>query len=439
MTKILKPMEFIPPQDLDAERAVVGTMILRGTMVAGLTAELFYKKGHGTIFSAILNLLSDESVGKVDIVILSNYLKDHNQLEEIGGAAYLAMLTSDAPLNLGNIVKYVEIIKRKAALRRIINASQETAQLSYEEQYDVKNILAQNQRQMNEASAILGTLDNEEMDTNFEDLMNSLSARDTHLRCVNEATGGLHDGDVIVIGGRTSMGKTSLVLGCMRQTAIVDDRPVLYFGPEVTKEKIYSRMLSAMCEVKLTALRRGNVTSAERKKLQKSHSMINGDNIRLVATHGKLCAMDVASKARAFANNRKEGEAGLGLIIIENLQQLTWPEKLSSRKKEIDAIYGCLKALAMELHVPIVISSQVTREVENREDKRPRPSDLKESGEIEDLADAVLLLYREGYYYSEKALIDSDGWMEGEIAVYKGGPPNILRPKFNPEFVSWKD
>lgn len=435
MTKILKPMAFIPPQDIDAERAVIGTMILRGTMIAGLAADLFYKKGHGTIFSAMLNLLADEAVGKVDIVILSNYLKERNQLEEIGGAAYLAMLTSDVPLAVSNIDQYVQIIKTKAALRKIIYTSQETAQRSYEEQGDVKNILAQNQRQMDEVAKMLGTMSGQEMDAELDDLLQGFIVKETHLECLNRAIGGLPN-DVIVIGGQTSMGKTSLSLGFLQQLAIKDEQRVAYFGPGVKREELYLRLLCSMCYIDPRVLKRGKLSQGQRKALARAHIVINNAPIETFAMGERISAIDISVQIRALV---KEHGEDMGAIIIENLQQLFWPEKFKSRREEVNVIIAHLKALAINQGIPIIISSQVKREVSEREDKRAKPTDLSDSSDIESLARLIIMLYWDEYFHPKGESQNSNESVAAEMAIYKDGRPTILHLKFNPTYFIWED
>lgn len=435
MTTMLKTTALIPPQDLEAEQAVLGTILLHEKIISGLTADIFYRDSHRKIFSAMLNLFSQESAGKVDVVLLTNYLRDCHQLEEIGGAVYLATLTSCIPLTSGKADQYAEIIRRKAALRKIIAASQETAQLSYAEQGDVKNILAQNQRQMDEVAKILGMMSSRKMDADIDHLLQSFVVRETHLKCLNKSIGGLPN-DVIVIGGQSSMGKTSLSLGFLQQLAIQNRQRVAYFGSGVSREELYMRLLCMMCRINPTALRRGNVDRNQRKKLADALRIINDSPLSPFTVGEKMSTVDISVQIRALV---KEYGEDMGVIIIENLQQLFWPEKFNSRKEEIDVIIEHLKALAINQGIPIIISSQVKREVSEREDKRARPTDLSGSSDIESLARLVIMLYWDDYFHPKKGQQDSDNSVDAEIAIYKGGRPTILHLKFNPTYFIWED
>jgi len=426
----------IPPQNLESEQIILGAALLGKDIPEHLLPEYFYRESHKKILRAIREIQS--SGVEVDMAVVCNYLAEHNELEEVGGAAYIAALTSVPPIHF-DLMSHVNIIINKFALRHIIQSANEVTVLSYDEQFDRNMILAKWQRDLNDLMGIFTSGIATNSDGDFESLMSRLSARDTHLECINETMGGLHDGDIIIVAGRPSMGKTSLTMGFLNQTAFEDDLPVMYFGPQVTREKIISRLLSATCQVRLTDLRRGKVTKEERASLQKVHEkIVNSKNINLVAMPETMSAMRVAGEIRALAKKLEEKDQKLGLVIIENLQQLTWPEKLSSRKDEIDAIHGCLKPLAMDIHIPIVISAQINREVEKRENKRPLPSDIKDSGGIEELADATLLLYRPAYYH-EGEPADENGWAEAEIDGYKGGPPGVLKSQFNAFYPSWRD
>ena len=428
----------IPPQNLESEQIVLGAVLLGKSIPADLSMEKFYREQHKKIFNAIREL-NASGVETIDIGMVCNYLAEHNELEVVGGAAYVATLTSIPPLRF-DLNMHVDIIRKKAALRGVIQTSTEIVMLSYDEQFDLDMILAKWQRELNEIITNLASKGSVNLDMDFETLMSRLSARDTHLECINSTMGGLHDGDVIIVAGRPSMGKTSLVMGFLDQISLKDGLSTVYFGQQVTPEKICARLLSATCQVGLADLRRGKITKKERVSLQKAHSkIIKAKNIKVVATPDTFSAMHIAGETRALFQRLGKERKKLSLVVIENLQQLTWPEKMSSRKDEIDAIYGCLKSLAMELHIPIVISAQINREVEKRENKRPLPSDIKNSGGIEELADVVLLLYRPGYYHEGGGAVDKDGWSEAEIYGYKGGPPGVLHLQFNASCPSWRD
>lgn len=422
-------IQRIPPQNIEVEQAILGTILITGKIPSNLLSEWFYKDHHRIIFSAMLALSAG---GKIDPITLTNYLRDKNKLEQVGGGVYIANLASLIP-SISKIDEYARIIREKAVLRKIIGASHEVMQISYEEQGDVPEILASWQRQLYEIQASFGVLDDEKMDMGFDDLLAGFVAKETHLQCLNNAIGGLPS-DVIVVGGATSMGKTSLNLGFLYHLAIKNKERVAYFGPNVRKEEIYLRLLCAMSGISNKSIRRGDIPSKERQKLMKFHAEINSAPISIFTMPEKMSVMDIVSKTRALVE-----KGDIGAIMIENLQQLFWPESISKRKDELDLIFACLKALAIDLSIPVIISSQINRDVSLREDKRPKPTDLLGTSDIESLARLIILLYWDGYYYPQKNLKDKKGFEPAEIHVYKTGPPTILEARINPLSFQWKD
>lgn len=432
---ILGKSGFIPPQNIEAEQALLGTILLKGIVPGNLSPDDFYKDSHRKIFLAMSALTNEDKHEKVDSLTLANYLKDKNELEEVGGYAYISMLSSFIP-SASKIPLYVEIIKKKSALRKIISATTEAAQLSFEEQGDIPIILAGLQKQIDEILVTLGTTTQDDMDIDLNTLLKDFRSKETHLQCLNNTVGGLPN-DVIVVGGATSMGKTSLTLGFLQQIAIKDKQRVAYFGSGVRKEEIFLRLLSSMCAIESRVLKRGSSNKKQREALSRAHRAIVQAPISIFTMPEKMSAMDIAASTRALLREYDKEE--IGVIIIENLQQLIWPEPTKTRKEELDAIFNHLKALAVSLDIPVIISSQVNREVSLREDKRPKPTDLSGTSDIEGLARLILLLYWDDYYNPERNSQNSDGWVTAEIAVYKTGPPKILNLKFNPLFFQWKD
>lgn len=429
-------IQRIPPQNIDAEQAVLGTILITGKIPANLLLqpEWFYKDHHRIIFSAMLKL----SVGgTIDVLTVSNYLRDENKIEQIGGLVYLANLSNLVP-SVSKIDEYAMIIRKKALLRKIIGTSHETMQISYEEQGDVAEILASWQRQLYEIQGIYGGFSgNSEMDLEFDNLLAGFAARETHLKCLNDAVGGLPTDDVTVIGADTSMGKTSLALGLMHHFAIKNGQRVAYFGAHLKKEDIYFRLLCAMSGIENVVLKRGKATKEQRQELKRCHDIINASPISSFTMPKGMSAIDIVSKTRALVEKYKEE---VGVVIVENLQQLVWPEPTKTTKDKADLIFGCLKSLPLELNIPVVISSQVDRKISLREDKRPKPGDMVGTGDIERLARLVLLLYRDDYYHPEKIdSRDKDGFVPGEIIVYKTGITTTLNLRFNPLTFQWKD
>ncbi|KKP64681.1 MAG: Primary replicative DNA helicase [Candidatus Moranbacteria bacterium GW2011_GWF2_34_56] len=425
-------MSRVPPQNIDAEQILLGTILLTGKIPENFSPDLFYKDSHRLIFSAMLALSIE---GGIDITTVSNYLRNQNKMEQIGGVIYLVNLTNIVP-SVSNIHKYAEIVREKAVLRKIIAVSSEAAQISYEEQGDIPVILAQLQRQLYEIQSMLGVLGSEEMDLDLDTLLEGFCVKETHLECLNNAVGGLPS-DVTVVGGAISMGKTSLTLGFLSKFAIKDGQRVAYFGSGVKKDEIYLRLLCFMSGIESKVLQRGGVNQEQRKILAAHHKVINAAPISIFTMSEKMSVIDIVSKTRALVE--EYGKDEMGAIIIENLQQLVWPESIKTRKGELDLIFSCLKSLALDLDIPVIISSQVDRNISLREDKRPKPTDVVGTGDIEALSRLVLLLYWDDYYHPERNSRDEDGFVPAEIIIYKTGKPVTLNLKFNPLTFQWKD
>lgn len=424
-------LQIIPPRNIEAEMSVLGAMLIEREAICKvkeiLSADSFYREAHKKIFIAISDL--HQSDKEVDLVILAEELTKRGQMEEIGGVSYIDEILNCTP-TATNADYYARIVKKKAVLRKLIGAATEIIQMVYEEREDLDLILAKSQKLF---SDVLAQADGENMLGKLEigqgDLKSHFSHRETPFEELNRLLGGFFGGELIVVGGRPGMGKTSFVLECLRHTAIKNQRPVIYFGSETTKQIIYSRLLSSICDVDIRDLRRGKIANGQ--KLTAAHKEIDSAPIYLLAIKDKISAVLLVSQVRTLMKKIED----LGLVIVENIQQLIWPEKFKTRKEEVDVILEALKALAIETNAPIILSSQINREVDERENKRPLPSDLKETGRIEELADKILLIYRENYYAKSTANLPE----QGEIIIAKGGPSEILPLKFYGAYLSWRN
>lgn len=430
----------IPPHSIETEQALVGTILL-GYDIAKiksiLFADDFYREAHRIIFSAMTALDEDDSVKEIGLVSVCTYLQNNNQLDVIGGAAYLASLT-DIISSLANVDHYIRIIKEKAVLRNIIKTSVKTATLAYKGKESSEMILAGLQRKISAIVAMAEAVDiPNNMSKGFDELLKSFVVKKTHLKCLNKVIVGLPN-DVTVIMGQTSMGKTSLALGLMQQLAIKNNQHVAYFGPHVTEDEICFRILCSMCQISTKTLKRGSATKEQLSQLTQAHNTFRTTPVSIFAMPDKMSAMGINMKTRALAK-KCQSTGNMGGIIIENLQDLFWPEGNLNPREELEVIFGCFKSLALDLGIPVIISSQVKREVDERENKRPRPSDARGTSHIESLARLILILYWEGYYFPDKIAKNPDEWIPAEIASYKDGPPTISQAEFNTKFLSWRD
>jgi len=425
--------KIVPPQDIEAEQSVLGSVLIgKASPDVIQSSEFYYRDAHKEIARAIVEIRDSDSNKEVDLITVTGHLKDKNKLDQVGGPAYLASLTDDAPIFFSP--GHVEIIREKSFLRAAISSGTEVVMAAYQEQDNPEGILAKWERKLIEVMERFSMNNREKLEVDFNDLMNSFLSREVNLNCINDAIGGLPTNGVTIIGGQTSMGKTSLALGFMKKIAIDDRLPVAYFG-RITQDQIYFRLMTAMCKIGFKSLKRGNINGEERKALREVHDVIEKAPIYFYPLGKKTSTMDIISQARALSGEKR---GKIGAIIVENLQELVWPERTKSRKEEIDIIVKSLNHLTMSLHAPVVLSSQVNRDVSDREDKRARPTDMLGSSDIESLARLILLPFWEEYYLKNGSASE-DGSVDAEIAIYKTGSPTVLSLIFNPNFLLWED
>ncbi len=426
----------IPPHSLEAEQAVLGGILGDNDKILEvqkiLSANSFYIEAHRKIFLAIADAFKER--GSVDLVILTDELRKKGQIEKIGGSAYICSLVDNVASSL-LVGHYAEIVKRKDILRKIIGNSSEIANIAYDDREPLEAILAKwqsiladllRQSALEETSQKLG-MPLEQMNLYFA------SCRETPFELLNRAIGGLFGGELIIIGARPGMGKSALAHGFLRHTAIQEGRPVIYFGAEMSREVIYARQLAAMCKIPYNDLKRGRVNAEQAEALLVAHKKIDLARINRHIIKDKISAISLMVQVRKFADEVKEE---IGLVIVENLQQITWPGKtFRVRKDEADIIMGALKPFGLEMKVPIIISCQINRDPDEREDKHPMLSDLKDTGQIEEVADKILLLFRPNYYDKQP----TEGPEKGELIIGKGGPPISLPFKFFGTCLYWEE
>ncbi len=433
----------IPPHNLDAEQSVLGALMLdRDAIVAIadiINPEDFYKSTHGIIYSAILELY--EKNEPIDVLSLSNRLTEKKELDTVGGATYLASLANMVP-SASNIRHYANVVKKKSTLRKLIHASTKIGELGYSEADDVEktldaaeqtlfNVSQQNQKQefltMKDAlSTAFDRIDElhknrgemRGVPTGFPDIDNILS--------------GLQKSDLIILAARPSVGKTSLALDIARAAATQHKIPTGIFSLEMSSDQLIDRMIAAQGDVDLWRLRTGNL-----------HDDANDNDFeRINEAMGELndapIYIDDASSANIMTMRtmarRLQAQHDLGLIIIDYLQ-LMEGRSTENRVQEISEISRGLKTLAKELNIPIIALSQLSRAVESRNDQRPKLSDLRESGSIEQDADVVMFLYREDRV---KPDTENKGIAELIIAKHRNGPVGIAKLYFKEECASYR-
>jgi replicative DNA helicase len=393
----------LPPQNLEAETSVLGAVLLENEalnrVLEILKEDDFYREAHRRIFSAILHLY--EHSEPVDLITLSEVLKTRGDLDAVGGVEYLNSLVNGVP-TAANISYYAKIIKEKAILRKLINRATEIVSQSYSNSGDVDEFIDQAERTIFEISE-------DRVRPSFypiKDLIKSsfktierlyekrqlITGVPTGFQRLDELTSGLQPADLIIIAGRPSMGKTAFALNIAQHASVRATTPAAIFSLEMSKEQLALRMLCSEAKVDAHRLRGGFLSEADWPKLTRAAGSLSEAPLFIDDTPG-LSALEMRAKAR-----RLKIEHNLGLVIVDYLQLMRGRASADSREQEISDISRSLKALAKELSIPVIALSQLNRRVEERGDKRPQLSDLRESGAIEQDADVILFLYRDEVY-----------------------------------------
>ncbi len=398
-------MRKLPPQSLEAEMSILGGILLDNAamnrVIEILTPEEFYRESHRKILRAMIDLNSVSE--PCDLITLSTILKKKGELDEVGGGAYLATLVDYVP-TAANIVYYCKIVKERATVRSLITAATEIVTQSYEEQSDVnelldlaqKSIFAISENKLRPSYYPVGSILKETI-RNIEQLYE----RKEHLTGVSSGfidldnmTAGLQKGDLIIIAGRPSMGKTAFALNVAQNAAIHSSQktPVAVFSLEMSKEQLVTRLLCSESRLDAGRLRTGHLQDSDWDRLLNGANHLHEAKIFIDDTPA-ISVLEMRAKCR-----RMKAEHDIGLIMVDYLQLMRGGANSESRQQEISEISRSLKALAKELDVPVVALSQLNRSLENRTDKRPMMSDLRESGAIEQDADVIMFVYRDAVY-----------------------------------------
>jgi len=425
-------LDRVPPQNLEAEKCVLGSIFLDNNallkVVDLLTPEDFYRSAHGAIYRTMLELFNHNE--PIDLVTVHNALKDKDLLEQVGGAAYLAELAHFVP-TAANVVYYAHIVREKSILRRLIAVSTEIASRCYEAVEPVDDLLEEAERAIFEIRAqgdsksfypikeIIksAVLQIEHLHQRYEEI----TGVPTGFTEFDRLTAGLQPSDLIIVAGRPSMGKTALALNIAQYAAIEHKVPVAIFSLEMSKEQLATRMLCAEAKVDAQAVRTGRLSDAEWQRLTFAANRLSQAPIFVDDTPA-ITVLELRAKAR-----RLMAEHGLGLVIVDYLQLMRSRERRERREQEISEISSSLKAMAKELNIPVVALSQLNRQVEARENKRPQLADLRESGAIEQDADVIVFIYRDEVYNKETP---EKGTAELIIGKQRNGPTGTMKLAF---------
>ena len=433
----------IPPQNLDAERSILGGLMLEceawDEISDLIQSHDFYSPAHKQIYEAISNL--GHKGQPSDLITVSNLLMKENKLDSIGGPPYLAEILDSTPSTV-NLVSYAQIVQEKALLRRIIQSSQSFIEKAFSQDFENLNsfldyceskifsiaekkssggltpsseLVKSSLKQIEELYAMKGQLTG--IPSGFTELDN-LSA-------------GFQSGELTIVAARPSMGKTAFSLNILLHTAIRAKKKIAYFSVEMGKEALMLRLLANEAAVPLSSIRVGNINAANWEQIIPTAATLSDSSIFIDDT-SELSPFDVRSKAR-----RMKSQHGLDMIIIDYLQLMTLKTKVESREREVSEISRTLKSIAKELQIPVIALAQLNRGVETRSNRRPMLSDLRESGSIEQDADIIMMLYREDYYDKENPNVQ--GIAEVIIGKQRNGPTGTVKLQWEPEFGRFCD
>ena len=414
----------VPPHDIEAEQAVLGSMLTdKDAVIAAmetLKPESFYREDDKAIYEAMQNLYNRAE--PIDLITLKNELETMSKLEQIGGIEYLANLPEKAPTS-ANVQKYISIVEEKSMLRMLIKTANELVDLGYSQTEDVEDIMdhaekkifdimqKKNQKGYSPIKDVLV-----ESFTKLEELYNRkqhITGVPTGFTDLDYRTAGLHGSELILIAARPAMGKTAFALNLASNAALRGKTGVAIFSLEMSKDQLVNRMLCSEAMVDSNKMRTGKLEEDDWAKLAQAIGPLSEANVFIDDTPG-ITVMEIRTKCRKL-----KLEKNIGLVIIDYLQLITGNgKKGGSREQEISEISRSLKILAKELNVPVIALSQLSRAVEQRPDHRPMLSDLRESGAIEQDADIVMFLYRDDVYNKESEKKDI---AEVIIAKQRGG------------------
>jgi replicative DNA helicase len=416
----------VPPQSLEAEESIISAILIdNGTLMDVLEivrVEDFYRSAHQKIYAAITELSAAHE--PVDLITLSNRLKENGHLEEVGGATYLAKILDTAPMAV-NARHYAKIIHEKASLRRLIEKSNQIAQKCYQDQGDLDRVLDFAESTIFEISEdkqakafhsitelVSGNFDTLEKRASNKSLLTGIPSGYTTL---DNMTSGFQNSDLIILAARPAMGKTSLAMNIARNAAIMENIPVAIFSLEMSKEQLSMRLLCTEARVDSSRVRSGMFYGEDWDRLTNAAGVLSEAPIYIDDSP------DISTTTIRTKSRRLKMDKGLGLIIIDYLQLMRSRISSERRDLEISEISRSLKMLAKELNVPIIALSQLNRMLEQRSDKRPLLSDLRESGALEQDADIVIFIYRDEVYNQEENN-PKRGKAEVIISKHRNGP-----------------
>ncbi|WP_052749132.1 replicative DNA helicase [Arsukibacterium ikkense] len=432
----------MPPHSIEAEQSVLGGLMLDNQAWDRVSEKVveqdFYLRSHRFIFSAMARIA--EANQPIDLITVSEALEANQQLDDIGGFAYLGEIAKNTP-SAANIMAYADIVRERAVVRDMIAVAHDIADAGYDTQGRTSAELldfaeskvfkiAEQRANANEGpepinNILAKTID--KIDALFRSPQTGVTGLSSGYMDLDKMTNGFQPSDLIIVAARPSMGKTTFAMNLCEHAAITSDKPVLIFSLEMPSDQIMMRMLASLGRINQTKVRTGQLEDEDWARLSSAIELLNSKGKMYIDDASGLTPTEVRSRARRVA--REHG--GLSMIMVDYLQLMTVPGLSENRTLEIAEISRSLKSLAKELKVPVIALSQLNRGLEQRADKRPVNSDLRESGSIEQDADLIMFIYRDEVYHEDSA---EKGLAEIIIGKQRNGPIGKVRLTFHGHF-----
>lgn len=431
--------ERIPPQNLDAEQSVLGAMLIDKEAVVKVVEILrpqdFYRDANARVYEAMLNLFNKNEAA--DLITVTEELKQLGWLDLVGGVSFVAGLANSVPTS-ANVEYYAKIVEEKSVLRNLIQVSTKIAQMGYEGDKDTIALL-------DHAEQMIFEIAQRKTRSGFVSLKDVLMQAFERIEFLHQNKGGItgipsgfldldkltsgfQPSDLIIVAARPSMGKTAFCLNIAQFASVKKKLPVAVFSLEMAREQLVTRIMCAEAMVNQQRVRTGQLTDTDWQQLTRAAGPLSQAPLYIDDSPG-LTVVEMRAKCR-----RLKSEGGLGLVIIDYLQLMQGSRKTENRQQEISEISRSLKALAREVEVPVIALSQLSRAVEQRQEKKPMMSDLRESGSLEQDADLVMFIYRDEYYNPDT---EKKGVSEIIIAKQRNGPVGTVELGFLSEFTKF--
>ena len=426
------------PNNLEAEESVLGSCFLskyalqKATEI--LTADSFYNEKNSKIFQTMIEL--QENNTPIDLTTVTSSLKNKKELTAVGGVEYLTEVLNFVT-TASNVDYYIKTVDESATLRGLIQTAEEIAQEGYNNEEEINDILDNSEKKIlnivkrrsaNEFRTIKEVLAKTQADLErLSKNKGQINGLETGWYDFDKLTTGLHPNELIIIAARPAMGKTAFALNLATHVAMTQDKTVALFTLEMPAEQVASRIISAQGQIDGFKLRTGNLLNQDWKRINEASSRLANTNLVIDDTAAGMSIGEIRAKCRRMASSEK----GLALVVIDYLQLISGGKNYgANRQQEVSDISRSLKILAMELEIPVIALSQLSRSVESRDDKRPMMSDLRESGSIEQDADIVAFLYRDDYYNKEARTEDNNSISELIIGKHRNGPTATIELLF---------